>query len=360
MSLRRPLFNPILPGATARDRALACLGTVVGIALAGLVGALLHGDGEALPWIVAPIGASAVLVFAVPASPMAQPWPVLGGNALSALVGFAVGRALGHGAIACALAVGLAIALMSVTRSLHPPGGAAALTGALGGSLVDSAGWWFPVAPVALNAAVLVAVGWLFHRAISGHPYPHRPAPAPVTQDPRPSERVGVREEDIDAALAEIGETFDIEREDLRLLLGQLEAQVLARARPDLTCGEIMSRDVITVRRDADPTLARRLLLDSGVRLLPVLDDEGRPVGGVGLRELAQASDTVGEVMTWPLTIEPSRPVVALTGPLTDGHRHAAMVVDPEGGELIGLVTQADLLAALSRHSLDAALAAQD
>ncbi|HWC08918.1 MAG TPA: HPP family protein [Solirubrobacterales bacterium] len=353
---RRPLFSPILPGATARDRALACLGTVVGIGLAALIGSLIHGDGEALPWIVAPIGASAVLLFAVPASPMAQPWPILGGNALSALVGFAVGQALGHGPFACALAVGLAIAVMSVTRSLHPPGGAAALTGALGGSLVDSAGWWFPVAPVALNALVLIAVGWAFHR-LAGHPYPHPQALAPVTRDPLPSERVGVRDEDLDAVLAGIGETFDIEREDLRLLLAQFEMQVLARQHPDLTCGEIMSRDVISVRRDADPALARGLLLDSGVRLLPVLDDDGRPVGGVGLRELARPGSAVGEVMTPPLTTTPAEPAVMLTAALTDGHRHAAMVVDPQSGKLLGIVTQADLLAALTRRSLDAALA---
>ena len=350
-----PVFSPILPGATARDRALACLGAVVGIGLAALIGSLVHGDGEALPWIVAPIGASAVLLFAVPASPMAQPWPIVGGNALSALVGFAVGEALGHGALACALAVGLAIAVMSVTRSLHPPGGAAALTGALGGALVDSAGWWFPVAPVALNALVLVAVGWLFHR-LSGHPYPHPQALAPVTRDPLPSERVGVRDEDLDAVLASVGETFDVEREDLRLLLAQLEMQVLARQRPDLTCGEIMSRDVITVGRDSDPTVARDLLLDSGVRLLPVLDDAGRPVGGVGLRELARSAGAVAEVMTPPLTTTPSQSAMTLTGALTDGHRHAAMVVDPQSKKLLGLVTQADLLAALTRHSLDAAL----
>lgn len=352
------VFSPILPGATARDRALACLGAVVGIALAALVGSLVHGDGEALPWIVAPIGASAVLLFAVPASPMAQPWPVVGGNALSALAGFAVGEALGHGALACALAVGLAIALMSVTRSLHPPGGAAALTGALGGSLVDSAGWWFPVAPVALNALVLVGVGWLFHRLASGHPYPHPKAQAPATGGPLPSERVGVRDEDLDAVLARIGETFDVEREDLRLLLGEVEMQVLARQRPDLTCSEIMTRDVITVRRDADPALARRLLLDSGVRLLPVLDESGRPVGGVGLRELAsRPDDAVAEAMTPPLTVAPSEPAVTLTGALTDGHRHAAMVIDPGSGQLLGLVTQADLLAAISRRSVDTALA---
>ncbi len=348
-------FTPILPGATARARALACLGAMLGIGLAALVGTIVHGGGEALPWIVAPMGATAMLVFVVPASPMAQPWPVVGGCVLSALIGFAVGRWLGHGALACGLAVGLAIAAMSISRSLHPPGGAVALTGVLGGSLVDSAGWWFPVAPVALNALVLVAAGVLFHR-LSGHAYPHRQPLAAVTQDPPPTTRVGVRDDDLDAVLAGIGESFDIEREDLRRLLAQLEMRVLARQRPDLTCAEIMSRDVITVGRDADPALGRQLLLESGVRLLPVLDDSGRPVGGVGLRELARSGETVAEVMTPPLTIEPTQPAVMLTAALTDGRRHAAMVVDPDDGKLLGLIAQADLLAVLSRDSVAAAL----
>jgi CBS domain-containing membrane protein len=346
------VFVPILPGATGRGRLFACLGAVVGVGLTGLIGALVHGQGESLPWLVAPMGASAVLLFAVPASPMAQPWPIIGGNSLSALVGFAVGQELGHGTLACGLAVGLAIGVMSLTRSLHPPGGAAALTGVLGGSLVDSAGWWFPLAPVALNAVALVAVGWLFHR-LSGHPYPHPQTLESTTRDPLPTQRVAVRDEDLDAVLARIGETFDIEREDLRLLVGQLELQVFARQHPDLTCAEIMSRDVISVRRDADPTVARQLLLDSGVRLLPVLDDSGRPIGGVGLRELAGPGDTVADLMTPPLTIAPSQPAVMLTGPLTDGHRHAAMVTDPDSKKLLGLVTQADLLAALAPSSLD-------
>lgn len=342
----RPRFAPILPGATARDRLVACVGAVAGIALTGLIGALVHGDGESVPWLVAPMGASAVLLFAVPASPMAQPWPVVGGCSLSALAGFAVGQWLGHGAIACGLAVGLAIAVMSATRSLHPPGGAAALAGVLGGSLVDSAGWWFPLAPVALDALTLVALGWLFHR-FSSHSYPHPKALVSPTGDPLPTARVGVRDEDLDAVLAGIGETFDIDREDLRLLLAQLELQVLARRHPDLSSGEIMSREVISVPADADPALARELLLDSGVRLLPVLDDGGRPLGGVGLRELARPADTVAAVMAPPLTVAPSEPAVTLTAPLTDGHRHAAMVVDPESEQLLGLVTQADLLAAL-------------
>ena len=111
-----------------------------------------------------------------------------------------------------------------------------------------------------------------------------------------------------------------------------------------------MSRDVIAVERDADPDVARRLLLDSGVRLLPVLDSAGRPVGGVGLRELARPGSTAGELMSPALTAAPSDPATELVGPLTDGHRHAAMVVD-EDGRLVGLVAQADLLAALARPS---------
>jgi CBS domain-containing membrane protein len=352
------VFRPILPGATGRGRILACLAALVGIFLTGWIAALVHGDGEALPWIVAPMGASAVLLFAVPASPMAQPWPIIGGNSLSALTGFAVGEALGHGAIACGIGVALAIGVMSVTRSLHPPGGAAALTGVIGGALVSDAGWWFPLAPVALDASVLVAVGWAFHRFFSGHPYPHAKAPASPTQDPLPTVRVGVRDEDLDAVLARVGETFDIDRADLRALLSQLELQVLSRRHPDLSCGEIMSRDVISVARDADPAVARKLLLDSGVRLLPVLDADERPVGGVGLRELARPGATVEEVMTAPLTVSPSEPAVMLIAPLSDGHRHAAMVVDPGSGAIQGLVTQADLLAALARASEDEALTA--
>ncbi len=222
---RHRIFNPILPGATARGRLFACIGAVFGVGLAGFIAALVHGDGEALPWLVAPMGASAVLLFAVPASPMAQPWPIIGGNSISALCGYGVGQAFGHGAIACGLAVGVAIGAMSVTRSLHPPGGAAALTGALGSTIVADAGWWFPLAPVALDAVILVGVGWIFHR-FSGHPYPH----VPPTEPPRP--RVEVSDEDLDAVVAELGETFDIGREDLRELLARLEARVAARGGP--------------------------------------------------------------------------------------------------------------------------------
>jgi CBS domain-containing membrane protein len=228
------LFNPILAGATGGDRVLAALGAGVGIAAVGLFGLAVHGDGAAAPWIAIPVAASAVLLFAVPSSPMAQPWPVIGGNALSALVGVCVAQAIGGGALAGGLAVALAIGAMSVARCLHPPGAAAALTATVGGPAVDSAGWLFPLDPIATGALVLVAVGWAFHK-LSGHAYPHVKPSAVATADPLPSPRTGLRSDDIDAVLAQMGETFDISRDDLELLLTELEARVLSRERAGLT-----------------------------------------------------------------------------------------------------------------------------
>jgi CBS domain-containing membrane protein len=354
LSARSPrwqLFRPILAGATARDRALACLGVLVAIALVSLVGALVHGGDDELLWIVGPMGASAVLLFALPTSPMAQPWPIVGGNVLSAAAGLAVGEVVGDRALAAGLGVALAIALMSVTRSLHPPGGAAALTAALGGPGVASAAF-FPLVPVGLNAVILVATGWVFHR-LAGHAYPHVapavPATVPPTTDPAPSQRVGFRAEDVDAVLARIGDAFDISRADLGVILREVELQALARAHADLTCGAIMSRDVISVTPESDPETARRLLLESGVRLLPVLDAQRRVVGAIGLRELAAAGERVEDVMVPALTTTPDAPASALLGPLADQGRHAATVVGADG-RVVGLVTQTDLLAAIGRE----------
>lgn len=214
------LFQPILPGAHAADRLLACLGAACGIAFAALVSTLLPLQAGDVPLLVAPLGASAVLVFAVPASPLAQPWPVIGGNTLSALVGIAVYHLLpSEPALAASVAVGGAILAMSLLRCLHPPGGASALTAVIGSPAVHAAGFGFAFLPVALNSVSLVAAGLLFHR-FSRHSYPHRPAPAPAA---------GFHLADIDAALEDMHESFDISRADLDALLSRAELHAAQR-----------------------------------------------------------------------------------------------------------------------------------
>ncbi|MBB4186558.1 CBS domain-containing membrane protein [Sinorhizobium terangae] len=348
---RFKLFSPILAGATLKERLIGCLGALIGICLTGLVCGFVFGDDPQLPLIVAPIGASAVLLFAVPASPLAQPWSIVGGNTISALIGVTVSYLVKDQMLAIGLAVALAILAMSLTRSLHPPGGASALTAVIGGAAVARAGYWFPFIPVAINSLILVALGIVFHR-LARRQYPHRPAVAPVnthqTADPPPALRVGFTSEDIDEAIARLNETLDISREDIDALLREVELQALVRQRGELTCADIMSRDVVTVPNDATPDQARSLLLKHDIRTLPVLDENEKLQGTVGLRELA-GKELDGKLpITVAATAKPSDPAIGLLPRLTDGKIHAVVVLDGDG-KVAGIISQTDLLATLAK-----------
>lgn len=349
---RLPVFAPILTGATLGDRLIGCLGALIGICLTGLVCNLAIGGDPQLPLIVAPMGASAVLLFAVPASPLAQPWPIVGGNTISALVGVAVAHVVSDPLLAVGLAVSLAILAMSLTRSLHPPGGAAALTAVIGGAAVTRAGFWFPLVPVAINALILVALGVVFHR-LAGRRYPHRQAPAPVnvheTRDPPPALRVGFTSADIDAAVAKVNETLDISRADLDALLREVEQEALLRQHGTLSCGDVMSRDVVTVMESETPAEARRLLLLHNIRTLPVVDPSGRLIGQVGLRELAAAEDGGARLpRAAAITAKANDPVMTLLPRLTDGLTHIVIITDDEN-RVQGVVSQTDLLATVAQ-----------
>ena len=221
---RKPFFAPLLAGATSRDRILAALGGLVGIFMVALFCHRLLPAGS--PYLAAPIGATAVLVFAVPASPLSQPWPVLGGNIVSALVGLAAARLIPQPEVAAGVAIGMAIFLMSLLRCLHAPGGGTALVTALAAHGSPASAWLFAVLPVGLNAALLVAAAMLFHRTVSGHSYPHRAAARLAVPAP-----IGFHAADIDQALADMGEAFDIGRDDLDLLLSRAEQHAAARLR---------------------------------------------------------------------------------------------------------------------------------
>lgn len=347
------LFRPILAGATLRERLIGCVGALVGIILTGLICGWSFGQGPHIPLIVAPIGASAVLLFAVPASPLAHPWSIIGGNTISAFMGVLAARFVPDPVLAIGVGVSLAIAAMSLTRSLHPPGGAAALTALIGGPAVTSAGFLFPLFPVALNSVILVGLGLVFHK-LSGRRYPHVPAAAPAnphrTADPVPALRVGFKPEDVDQALRDLDETLDIDPADLDQLLRQVEGRALARIQSGFTCADVMSRDVVTVGLDSSTDQARSLLLAHNIRTLPVTGGSGQLLGTVGLREVLSYSDRgVGQVMSPARTARPWTPLVELIAPLTDGRSHAVVITD-EAGTIAGIVTQSDALAALTRQ----------
>jgi len=191
------------------------LGALLGIGLAGMLGLVVNHD--LAPFLIAPMGAAAVLIFVVPASPLAQPWSVIGGNLLSTLVGLAVHALLPASPWCGALAVAGAIAVMSLARCLHPPGGACALFACL---FTGPAA--LLIGAVLANVAALVACGWLWNN-LTGHPWPHHARAVPPLPAYSP--------DDLDAVLEEWDEVLDVSREDLDALFRAVEVKAQARLR---------------------------------------------------------------------------------------------------------------------------------
>jgi CBS-domain-containing membrane protein len=128
--------------------------------------ALLTADFHTL-LLIAPFGASCVLVFALPQSPLAQPRNVIGGHLVSTTVGLVTFTLLGSQPLSFGIAVGVAIAAMELTGTLHPPAGADPIV-----VLLAKASWTFLLSPVLTGAIAIVALGFVYHRAISRRRYP--------------------------------------------------------------------------------------------------------------------------------------------------------------------------------------------
>jgi CBS-domain-containing membrane protein len=201
--------------ASHGEKLLSALG-----AFLGLLGVLVisHGvlGGQGTALVVTSMGASAVLLFAAPHSPLSQPWPVLGGHMVSSAIGIVCVLLFDDILTAAAMAVALSIAAMYYLRCLHPPGGAAALAVVLGGDAVHSLGFAYLVTPLLLNVLVLLSVAMLFNT-----PFPHRRYPVWVARLGSPqnvaevSEKSMIAHSDLVYALSQIDSFIDVTEDDL-------------------------------------------------------------------------------------------------------------------------------------------------
>ncbi|NMN06606.1 CBS domain-containing membrane protein [Novosphingobium sp. SG916] len=186
------------------------IGAWLGMGTSLALGTWAMGAFGASAALVAPIGASAVLVFAVPASPLAQPRAVLGGNLVSALIGMLLARVGLEPWLVLPLAVGLAILAMHALRCLHPPGGAMALVAAMGAHGAPWP-WTFLLSPAASNTLALLAAGWLFNNC-TGSRYPHHNETLPEHGVPM---AIDYDPADLATVLDELEDRPDISTEDL-------------------------------------------------------------------------------------------------------------------------------------------------
>jgi CBS domain-containing membrane protein len=333
------------------------LGALLAILLAGATARVLPGGPAALPYIVAPMGAAAVLLFAVPASPLAQPWPVLGGNLVSTVVGLAAHALVPDVMVAAAVGVGTAIAVMMLLRCLHPPGGACALLAATATPAIDEQGLAFVVVPVAVNTVVLLVVAVAVNN-VTGRRYPHRAAPPP--ERPGPTERLGLRVDDVEQAMQRSGERLDVLADDVVALVRDAETHALDRRLGRLPVSEVMNRDVATVLEHESIFRARTLIVQRHVKSLPVVDGDRVVVGIVAITDLFTRDlvelEPIGSIMTRDVvTLVETAPVAELVPLMTDsGYRHLPIV--DAGGRLVGIVTRGELVAVLHRALLGADL----
>ena len=364
-------LKPMRMRVNSRERWRVVVGAGIGLLLTALASMALSHGSPAIPWLIAPLGASAVLVFGLPASPLAQPWPVVGGNSVSALIGIACTLAWGASPTTAAVAVALAIAAMFALRCLHPPGGASALLVVLLGTTDPQ----FALVPVFTHSFALALAGIVYNNA-TGKRYPHRQGVA--TPVPSASHQPVFTEADLDTVLKRYNQVLDVSPDDLQALLAQTELEAYRRRLGELRCRDVMSTDLVTVEFGDSLQDAWKLLRERRIKALPVVDKVRRVVGVVTLADFMRHADldfhhgwverlrsfltpsptpyankpeTVGQIMVRQVRVASADRHLSELVPLfaDTGHHHIPIIDDDK--RLVGIITQSDVVAALCRSA---------
>ncbi|OOY19398.1 hypothetical protein BMI86_16450 [Thioclava sp. DLFJ5-1] len=371
-------LGPAVARVPTKEALRAGLGALIGLALTGLFLLSPTVDLDLGLYLVAPFGASSVLLFAVPNSPLAQPWSAIVGNTVAAFVGVAVCLFVTDPALRIALAVGLAITATILCRAVHPPAGAVAMTAAMSPDSIAHLGFWFALTPIAFGTIALVLLATLYAR-LTGRHYPFRQFEDPNihgTADRNPIERLGLSEEELTGILERYRQSFNLGVEDLARLIGAAELQAAAHSSGPLTAQDIMSRNLVTVTSNAPLGEIADLFRQHHFTSLPVVGVDQTFLGVIfQMHLISQARDdalrldrgfraafrrlldrdrerpmTAADIMS---VASPratgDTPIGALLPMMAEGDTDAVPVL--EYGKIVGIVTRTDLVAALSRSA---------
>lgn len=371
-------LGPAVARVSATEAMRAGLGALIGL---GLTGLFLLSPGVDLDlglYLVAPFGASSVLLFAVPNSPLAQPWSAIVGNTVAAFVGVAVCLFVHDAALRIALAVGLTITATILCRAVHPPAGAVAMTAAMSPDAIAHLGFWFALAPIAVGTVALVLLATAYAR-LTGRHYPFRQFDDPNrhgTGDRNPTERLGLSEEELTLILERYRQSFNLGVEDLARLIGAAELQAASHSSGPLTAKDIMSRNLVTVRPTTSLGEIAGLFRQHRFTSLPVVGVEQTFLGVIfQIHLISQAREDALRldrgfraafrrllVRDWerPMTAadimsvagpraSADTPIGALLPMMAEDDTDAVPVL--EHGKLVGIVTRTDLIAAFARSA---------
>lgn len=354
-------FRPASGEVRLRERLLSACGAFLGLLISSIVSHLALG--ELNPWFIAPMGASAVLLFAVPASPLAQPWSIMGGNSIAAVLGVTAMHFINNSSIAFSVAVSVSIFVMMSLRCLHPPSGAVAMTAVLGGPAISALGYHFVIWPVAINSVLMLLIAILFNNLI-GRRYPHQTSTTDYkgnVSNPLPSERIGITSRDVEEVIESHAELLEISAGDLKELVLEAQQHAYQRFSGNTRCQDIMSRNVLSLQADDSLTHALHLFEDNNLMSLPVLNKSRQLIGSLSVYHLMHPHDGyisfrnhvdgmaqhVYQVMEHKvLTVGPEQPIADLIPYFTDKGFHYLPVINASR-QLLGVIGRADMIAAL-------------
>ncbi|TNY32899.1 CBS domain-containing protein [Pelagovum pacificum] len=372
-------LGPAVSRVSSVEAARAGLGATIGLGLAGFFVLSPEIDTELGLYLVAPFGASSVLLFAVPNSPLAQPWSAVVGNTVAALVGVAVCMTISDPTSRIALAVGLAIFAMILCRAVHPPAGAVAMTAAMSPEAVSRLGFWFALAPIAVGTTALVLIAAAYAR-LTGRHYPFRQFDDPSEKrqvDRRSAEGLGLSESDLTEILERYRQSFNLGVEDLARLIGAAEMQAAVRSSGPMTAVDVMSQNLVTVSPRTPIGEVADLFRRHRFTSIPVTENSGRFLGVIfQLHLISRARDDAlrldrGYTAALRRMVDPRRskpvlaeevmsvavprattntPVGALLPMMADADVDAVPVV--QHGQIVGIVTRTDLIAALAKSAM--------
>lgn len=349
----KPNFK-VLP---LKERLLCGIGALLGLILSSLVSWYVLGDFNA--WYIAPMGASSVLLFAVSASPLAQPWNMIIGNTIAGLIGVTCALYIPNQTEAFSIAVALSIFLMMSTDSLHPPSGAVAITAVLGGHSVHDLGYYFVFYPVLLNSILLLIFAIVFNRLL-GKQYPQVAQVNTRTKDPTPMQKVTIQPQDIQEVLEHQTELLDISEYDLQKIILEAQEKANARMGNDYLCQDIMSKDVISLHEQDDIHEALDKFKRVNLMSMPVVNVNEELVGTLALYEIvewfkraeehhAPWEHLVKQIMDRKVvTVGPSQTIQDLVPYFVEKSFNYIPVVEQQ--KLVGIISRADMIAALQQQ----------
>ena len=339
-----------------KDRVLCGLGALIGLAISSLISWHVLGGFNA--WYIAPMGATSVLLFAVSASPLSQPWNVVIGNTIAGVIGVSCALFITEPTLAFSLAVALTIFLMMSTDSLHPPSGAVAITAVMGGESIHQLGYAFVFYPVLLNSILLLIVAVIYNRML-GKQFPQVAQINTRSKDPTPTQKVTIQPQDIKDALADQTELLDISEYDLQKIILKAQENANARQVGDYLCQDIMSKDVIFLHAEDDIHKALDKFKQVNLMSLPVVNVDNELVGTLALYEVVEWFKGSTDVHTsWQhlvkqimnlqvVTVQPQQPIQDLIPYFVERSFNYIPVVD--GKKIVGIISRADMIAAMQQ-----------